>query len=91
MGDKVTRDHVNQEWGPEAARWYALAWIDQNLPAPSSPLSASQLHELMYELAILAVDENLRTHGDETQLAASPIPRTRYSLIFRSARTTMVM
>jgi len=70
MGDKVTRDHVNQEWGPEAARWYALAWIDQNLPAPSSPLSASQLHELMYELAILAVDENLRTNGDETQLAA---------------------
>ena len=71
MGDKVTRDNVNQEWGPEAARWYALAWIDQNLPAPSSPLNASQLHELMYELAILAVEENLRTNGEETQLAAN--------------------
>jgi hypothetical protein len=71
MGDKVTRDNVNQEWGPEAARWYALAWIDQNLPAPSSPLNASQLHELMYELAILAVEENLRTNGDETQLVAN--------------------
>jgi hypothetical protein len=69
MGDNVTRDNVNQEWGPEAARWYALAWIDQNLPAPSSPLTASQLHELMYEVAILAVDENLRAGGDETQLA----------------------
>jgi hypothetical protein len=71
MGDNATRDNVNQEWGLEAARWYALAWIDQNLPAPSSPLSASQLHELMYEVAILAVDENLRTNGDETQLAAN--------------------
>ena len=71
MGDKVTRDNGNQEWGPEAARWYALAWIDQNLPAPSSPLSASQLHELMYEVAILAVDENLRTNGDQTQLATN--------------------
>jgi len=71
MRDNVTRDNVNQEWGPEVARWYALAWIDQNLPAPSSPLTASQLHELMYEVAILAVDENLRTQGDETQLAAN--------------------
>jgi len=70
MRDDVSRDHVNQEWGPEAARWHALAWIDQNLPAPSSPLSASQLHELMYEVAILAVNENLRTHGDATRLAA---------------------
>jgi hypothetical protein len=70
MRDDVNRDNVEQEWGPEAARWYALAWIDQNLPAPSSPLSASQLHELMYEVAILAVNENLRTHGDATQLAA---------------------
>jgi hypothetical protein len=70
MRDDVSRDHLDQEWGPEAARWYALAWIDQNLPAPSSPLSASQLHELMYEVAILAVNENLRTHGDATGLAA---------------------
>jgi hypothetical protein len=68
--DQENRDNVDQEWGPEAARWYVLAWIDQNLPAPSSPLSASQLHELMYEVAILAVNENLRTHGDATQLAA---------------------
>jgi hypothetical protein len=70
MREDVNRGDVDQEWGPEAARWYALAWIDQNLPAPSSPLSASQLHELMYEVAILAVNENLRTHGDATQLAA---------------------
>jgi hypothetical protein len=70
MRDNVNRDNLDQEWGPEAARWYALAWIDENLPAPSSPLSASQLHELMYEVAILAVNENLRTHGDATQLAA---------------------
>jgi hypothetical protein len=70
MRDDVNHDNVSQEWGPEAARWYALTWIDQNLPAPSSPLSASQLHELMYEVAILAVNENLRTNGDATQLAA---------------------
>jgi hypothetical protein len=64
-------DKENPEWGPEAARWYALEWINQNLPAPSSPLTASQLHELMYELAILAVDENLRTNGDARALAAN--------------------
>jgi hypothetical protein len=70
MRDDLNRDNANQEWGPETARWFALTWIDQNLPAPSSPLSGSQLHELMYEVAILAVNENLRTHGDATQLAA---------------------
>jgi hypothetical protein len=64
-------DSGNQEWGPEAARWFALEWIDRHLPAPSSPLDASQLHELMYEVAISAVDENLRTDGDATQLAAN--------------------
>jgi len=64
-------DKENPEWGPEAARWYALEWINQNLPAPSSPLTASQLHELMYELAILAVDETLRTNGDARALAAN--------------------
>jgi hypothetical protein len=70
MRDDLNHDAVSHEWGPEAARWHALAWIDQNLPAPSSPLSASQLHELMYEVAILAVNENLRTNGDARQLAA---------------------
>jgi hypothetical protein len=67
----MMRDDKTEEWSPEAARWVALEWIDQNLPAPSSPLTASQLHELMYELAILAVEETLRTHGNATQLAAN--------------------
>jgi len=64
-------DNENPEWSPEAARWYALEWINQNLPAPRSPLTASQVHELMYEVAILAVDENLRINGDARQLAGN--------------------
>jgi hypothetical protein len=65
------RHDENEEWGPEAARWYALEWINQHLPAPSSPLTASQLHELMYEVAILAVEETLRTNGNAAELATN--------------------